>query len=85
MSDKVFVSSPAFFNDHLCIPNNESTEKQESSPEVHLQNIQYFLFHDWFCSEKYLIKYKETWYDEMSKLNNESVNIKVLQDFYERL
>jgi len=38
MSDEVFVASSPLLNDHLGVPHDESAEKQESSPQVDLEN-----------------------------------------------
>ena len=37
MSDEVFVASSPLLNNHLGVPHDESTEKQESSPQVDLR------------------------------------------------
>lgn len=36
MGNEILVSTSAPFDDHLCVPHDESTEQQETSPQVHL-------------------------------------------------
>ena len=37
VGNEVFITTATFFNDHLGVPHNESTEKQNASPKVDLK------------------------------------------------